>query len=237
MKSKDWNLASDFNQLSKTALIILNQPIPSKLIKDIWHKVSIRICADGGANRLMQLNLIPDKIVGDLDSLHEDARTYYSNVEIIHLEDQDTNDFEKCIQLINDTPDIDQILAVGALGGRFDHQMANISTLYKYSRMKIYLISFESIVFLLEAGRHSIDSCLNDMFKINCGLLPMKGAAVVKTSGLKWDLDETFEFEFGKVISTSNRFDKETVTIDTNVPIIFTQELELKENMEYYSII
>jgi hypothetical protein len=50
-------------------------------------------------------------------------------------------------------------------------------------------------------------------------------------------LDETIEFEFGKVISTSNRFDKETVTIDTNAPIIYTQELEFQENMEYYSII
>lgn len=186
---KNWNAASDFVNLTKTALIILNQPVPSKLLTDIWHKVSIRICADGGANRLMHLGLIPDKIVGDLDSLEENASDFYSGVEIVHIKDQDTNDFEKCVGIVGDmSVEIDQILAIGALGGRFDHEMANISTLYKYPGLKIYLISRESIVFLLDAGKHMIYSCANDVFKSNCGLLPIKAPAVVKTHGFKWDL-------------------------------------------------
>jgi thiamine pyrophosphokinase len=189
---KIWNLESDFNQLSKTALIILNQPIPSKLLRDVWHKVSIRVCADGGANRLMRLDLIPDMIVGDLDSLEENTRSFYSGVKIIHVDDQDTNDFEKCIKLIHNMP-LDQILAVGALGGRFDHQMANINTLYKYSTMNIYLMSNESIVFLLDPGKHRIFSCVNEIFKTNCGLLPMKGDAVVRTNGFKWDIGKFLE--------------------------------------------
>lgn len=186
---KIWNLDAVFDNVSKTAIIILNQPLPTNLVKELWSKVPIKICADGGANRLMQLNLIPQKILGDLDSLDSNAKSFYADVDIIHIDDQDTNDFEKCIQIIDkEASDIDQVLAIGALGGRLDHQMANINTLYKYSRLKIYLISSESIAFLLDSGQHTINSAVNDIFKNSCGLLPIGNGAVVRTMGLKWDL-------------------------------------------------
>ena len=41
-------------------------------------------------------------------------------------------------------------------------------------------------------------------------------------------LDESIEFNFGKVVSTSNRFKSRTITVENKEPIIFTQELDLK---------
>ena len=183
-----WNLDKIFDNVSKAALIILNQPLPDAMVRQLWPHCPITICADGGANRLKQLNLTPQVIIGDLDSLDSDVESFYSNVKIIRIDDQDSNDFEKCIQMISNNQEIEKILAIGALGGRFDHQMANINILYKYPRLKIFLISKESIVFLLDSGQHRIHSIVDDTFKSNCGLIPIGSAALVKTSGLEWDL-------------------------------------------------
>ena len=184
---KIWNLDQIFENGSKTAIIVLNQPLPSKLLQKLWRKCPIKICADGGANRLMDLKLVPQIIVGDLDSLSPDAKSFYSDVQLVYIDDQDTNDFEKCLLSLN-LNEIDKILAIGALGGRLDHQMANISIIQKYSELNIYLISNESIAFLLNSGAHTIQSSPDRTFGSTCGLLPVGRPAVVKTTGLCWNL-------------------------------------------------
>ena len=89
--SKDDDKNDENSNKRCTVLIILNQPICTKnnsIFNRLWNMSSIRVCADGGANRLFDLSLdqtnnkklIPDLIVGDLDSLRDDVkvRGYYS---------------------------------------------------------------------------------------------------------------------------------------------------------------
>jgi thiamine pyrophosphokinase len=96
----------------ETVLIILNYPIPelSPIFHHIWESSTIRIAADGGANRLYdysksksrrskskseleskekeeekELDLyIPNRIRGDLDSLKPNVREYYENLHPTH---------------------------------------------------------------------------------------------------------------------------------------------------------
>ena len=50
----------------KKALIICNgNPPPQALLKQLWHEADYRVAADGGANLLHFLNLLPDAVVGD----------------------------------------------------------------------------------------------------------------------------------------------------------------------------
>ena len=37
------------------------------------NSYSTLFCADGGANSAMKMGLIPDYIIGDLDSIHEET--------------------------------------------------------------------------------------------------------------------------------------------------------------------
>ena len=54
------------------------------------------IAADGGANRLYDNNMMPDAIIGDLDSL-ENRGNFGPDTKIIHFKEQETTDFEKCL--------------------------------------------------------------------------------------------------------------------------------------------
>ena len=110
-------------------LIILNRPIPTlykeeiksnekmnesnkSLFEYLWEKSSLRICADGGANRLYRAtsqneqksNYLPDFIVGDLDSIKDNVRDYYQSngCSICRDSNQDINDLDKSVQAICD---------------------------------------------------------------------------------------------------------------------------------------
>jgi thiamine pyrophosphokinase len=69
------------------ALVVLNQPIIEKktVFELLWKQTSLKIYADGGANRVYDAfvgseklsEYIPNYICGDLDSLRDDVRDYY----------------------------------------------------------------------------------------------------------------------------------------------------------------
>ncbi|CCE65101.1 hypothetical protein TPHA_0J02800 [Tetrapisispora phaffii CBS 4417] len=96
-----------------SVLLILNQEIAIReAFLKLWDLYKIRICADGGANRLydffeddeeLRLKHLPDYIVGDLDSLSDNVKEYYSknHVVIIRQSTQYSTDFMKCVQLIS----------------------------------------------------------------------------------------------------------------------------------------
>lgn len=83
------------------------------LFRHLWTRAVLCVCADGGANRLhdsfeddehgtaeqQRAHFIPDVIVGDLDSLRPEVAAYYRDrgTEVKIHEDQDHNDFEKCL--------------------------------------------------------------------------------------------------------------------------------------------
>ncbi|KAK9710844.1 thiamine pyrophosphokinase, variant 2 [Basidiobolus ranarum] len=96
------------------AVIVLNQPIPHKdtIFKHIWKTASIRLCADGGTNRLHDTfagtedlhHYIPDYITGDFDSLRPEVKEFYEKKGVIiqKNEDQDSTDFTKCVNIIRE---------------------------------------------------------------------------------------------------------------------------------------
>ncbi|GCE97822.1 hypothetical protein ZYGM_002225 [Zygosaccharomyces mellis] len=95
-----------------SALLILNQKIDiAEVFLEIWHHYKLKVCADGGANRLYELfgddesarsRYLPDYIVGDLDSLDVEVEKYYKrkNVVIIRQFTQYSTDFSKCLDVI-----------------------------------------------------------------------------------------------------------------------------------------
>ena len=239
-----------------TALIILNSPITDggEVLKHLWSTSSLRICADGGANRLKDYlestgvkGMMPDRIVGDLDSLKDEVRQFFADqdVDIIQNPCQDTNDLDKAISSCQDQNVIDRILIYGAFGGRFDQEMASFQALYKWGikyNYKLYLYCEDTFAFLvpgnnkactIQLQQQSLEhSAKEKVIKIcegpTCGLIPLGGACdSVTTKGLKWDLTNQCT-KFGELLSTSNRIvdvDNAQIYITSSHPIVFTAEI------------
>ncbi|CAM9814219.1 unnamed protein product, partial [Hapterophycus canaliculatus] len=121
------------------ALVILNVRRDSEnrdLLRHLWDRAVIRLCADGGANRLHdsfgdgaddsggdqseeRARFVPDVIVGDLDSLRPEVARYYEGLgcEIALRPDQDHCDFEKCLMEVESRLPSSSRPVVGDEGG------------------------------------------------------------------------------------------------------------------------
>ncbi|KAK1669473.1 hypothetical protein QYE76_057632 [Lolium multiflorum] len=229
------------------AVVVLNQRLP-RFAPLVWTRARLRVCADGGANRVfdgmpdllpgqdpdeIRERYKPDAIKGDMDSIRPEVKEYYSNLGakiIDESHDQDTTDLHKCISFITtNPPDPDNsnlcILVLGALGGRFDHEMGNINVLYRFSSIKIILLSDDSSIFLLPKT-HSHEIHVDPSIEgPHCGLIPMGApSSSTTTTGLRWNLDNT-SMSYGGLVSTSNIVDEEKVTVTSDSDLIWTISL------------
>ncbi|GAV28808.1 hypothetical protein PMKS-002284 [Pichia membranifaciens] len=93
-----------------TVLLILNQQINilPNLFAKLWSNASLKVCADGGLNRLRDydstsLTYIPDYVVGDLDSAKEENIKHYQSLgtKKVLQSSQYYTDFIKALSLIN----------------------------------------------------------------------------------------------------------------------------------------
>jgi thiamine pyrophosphokinase len=180
------------NQLGKWACLIGGGPtsIGDMRILKTAQKI---YCADGGANIAFQQNFKPDVIIGDGDSISPAAEIAFSDL-IVKITDQDTTDFEKCLNYIKD----DSLLCFGFIGGRLDHQLAAFSALAKFPQKSVVLIGEDEIVFLCRNGLE-IDLPIGS----NVALYPLNESRVTST-GLVWETGD-IDFTPTGMLGTSNK--------------------------------
>lgn len=162
-------------QYKAYGLVVLNQPLklPAPFYAQLWKNSCYHIGADGGANRVFDLHpnsskpsLGLDTVIGDLDSLHQEARDFWleNGSEIIYDQDQYSTDFTKAIrylktfqipqdaeltasksksrqaaiQKVKDGPEIRDIVCLGGLGGRVDQGISTLHHLYIFQKDPTY---------------------------------------------------------------------------------------------------
>ena len=170
----------------KKALIICNgSPPPKTLLKHFWCESNYRVSADGGANLLHVLNLLPNAVVGDFDSLNPDVQIQLPEKILFHVKEQETNDADKavrhCLKL-----GFTEINLLGADGGRQDQFLSNLEILFKYSRRARLIIwtPLERMEFILDTWEEYLPP------ETTLSLLPLFGGAEgVVSQGLKFELN------------------------------------------------
>ncbi|KAF5986537.1 thiamine pyrophosphokinase [Fusarium bulbicola] len=250
-KSFEWRpakLLQDYNIGQDFALLILNQPLKNGVnLRKLWKNSSVRVAADGGANRLHKLSSFHGKysnlqlIIGDLDSLTPQVRDFYSSqpspATVIHDADQESTDFAKAINWIRkEYPEGIDIVALGGIGGRVDQGLSQLHHLYlfqndpDYATGRLFLLSGSSLTFLLKAGSHQIqvrEEGEEDAFGKHVGIIPLKEAANITTKGFEWDV-ENWHTEIGGKLSTSNHIlpESQVVSVTTDKGVLFTVALK-----------
>ncbi|CAH9123716.1 unnamed protein product [Cuscuta epithymum] len=244
------NTPADEGHALTYALVILNQRLP-RFTPLLWKAAQLHICADGGANRVfdelphffphedvsdVRKRYKPDVIKGDMDSIRDEVRDFYSGLGSRiddESHDQNTTDLHKCIAYIHDLPDLKTpnlfILVVGALGGRFDHEMGNINVLCRFANTRIVLLSDDCLIQLLPNTHHHEIHINPSVEGPHCGLIPIKmPSASTTTTGLKWNLANS-EMRFGGLVSTSNIVKESVVTVQSESDLLWT--ISIKQDM------
>lgn len=166
-----------------SAVLALNSTMPSRSEFESIAGIPI-IAADGACLRLEQIGIVPDYIVGDLDSLRESGRMdSFATSKIIEIPDQETNDFEKSLGFAMQNGWL-SVLVVGFHGGELEHTLHNISVLKKFSPiMDLCLYELDRYAVYTEES-FELTTRINE--KIS--LIPFP-TATVSTLGLEWPLD------------------------------------------------
>ena len=99
----------------------------------------IIICCDGGMNHTKQLNIIPNYILGDFDSVKSEVFQYYQELGI-KIQQFPTQKDETDMQLgLNFAVELgaDDIIIFGGIGSRFDHTLANAHLLLRLLKKQV----------------------------------------------------------------------------------------------------
>lgn len=117
------------------------------------NKGDLVICADGGYSAALKMGIAPDIIVGDFDSYSGELP---GNTEVLRsVPEKDDTDTLLAIKTAIDRG-ISTIVIYGAMGGRFDHTVANIQCLaYIHSRgCTGFIEDDDNIITLCGTGEH-----------------------------------------------------------------------------------
>jgi thiamine pyrophosphokinase len=183
-------------------------------------------------NGVFPAELKPHVIIGDLDSIRPDVRSFFANqgVEIKQVIDDDTTDLEKAVLYLKTQPVVPPFLfilgSIGAHEGRIDQFFSVINVMYKYrdtGSFRPIQLGNESMMLVLNEGEHMVQ-LPNSVIGLHCGLIPIFGTvAKVTTTGLEWNLlEELGPMRFGGLVSTNNIIRDASVHIQTSDPILFT---------------
>lgn len=119
------------------AIVFLNGELSDKSFYKGFIQPGDRIfCADGGSEHARSLGLVPELILGDIDSSSEKTVHYFESlgVPVMRLSPvKDETDTQALLRKLDCMP-FREVLLAGALGGRIDHTIANIALLEKFNR-------------------------------------------------------------------------------------------------------
>lgn len=187
--------------------ILLNGKINDySIIKQFINnqKYDYIICADGGANHAYKMNITPNYIIGDSDSINKEVIDFYKKQNILFEEfpsKKNETDSELCI-FLSKSLNANKIDLFGTLGGRIDHTLANINLLYYIREQEIIprIISEQEEIYIATNECVKIKGNVNDIISI----IPIKGDAKgVTLENLEYPLNN-YDMNYSTPLGISN---------------------------------
>ena len=182
------------------ALIIANgEQCSMKLLKNLMEWCPFVVALDGAYERLIDLQIKMDLVIGDFDSIKTTERR--PDVQYIKIEEQETTDLEKAIDWLEHEGYTD-INIVWGTGRRLDHTMNNLSLLGKYTHLHLVFYDDHSKAHLLP------DSFTKHYDKNSIlSLLPLGKVEGISTNNLRYPLNNE-TLELSKRSGSSNQVEQ-----------------------------
>ena len=190
------------------------------------------IAADGGSRHCQALNIIPDILIGDLDSTDPDLVANWKKigVELIQYPaDKDQTDLELALLLAQER-EVKEAVVYGAVGGRLDMTFGNLFLLaHPQLALLTTLICGREEVHLLHQGESLI---INGKPGDTLSLLALNpDGTMITARGVQYDLNNE-KLLFGESRGISNKLTKAQATITNEngiLAVIHTRSPEPEE--------
>ena len=165
----------------KNVSVILNGQMPTDdtIINQITNSDYI-IAVDGSANKLFDLEIIPDVIIGDLDSLQNIKNKH---IELVETPDQNKTDFRKTLEWCIEK-NILNISIFGISGESEDHFLGNYYTLSDFGEKISWKAFTDFSVISPCMGNKKFESFKGQKVSLFC----MKGSSTVNSENLEYPL-------------------------------------------------
>ena len=112
-----------------TVLLLLNGELREPAAtKALARRADAVVCADGGARHAKTLGVVPDAIVGDMDSLPRPLPRVWKRTAYLCDFDESRSDLDKSLDFI-EAAGAGRAWIAGALGGDLDHELVNLAAL------------------------------------------------------------------------------------------------------------
>ncbi len=117
----------------ETAVTLVGAGALDRAMVEAAHRLApVLIAADSGADRLAEMRLSPRAVIGDMDSIADPERWRAGPAAFVHLAEQETTDFEKCLY----ATEAPFYLAVGFTGRRIDRSASCWSASMRSARWR-----------------------------------------------------------------------------------------------------
>lgn len=184
------------------------------------------IAVDKGLENLYKLNIIPNHIVGDLDSVDMDIFNYYINNPNIqihkYIPEKDFTDTDIALNLAISLHSTN-ITIIGAIGTRIDHTLANIHILTTSLNANIpcQIIDRNNKIYLIDKPLTLQKSKTYGKY---ISLIPLTSSVDELTlKGFKYPL-ENYSLVVGKSLGVSNEITQDTASIELKQGILVVIE-------------
>lgn len=189
------------------AVVACHGDLPSREVLEQFADVPL-VAADGAAASLIAMDVFPEFVVGDLDSLDEKQLALLRTVSELVLEpDQDSNDFEKSLRFAA-SQQWRHLLVVGLHGGDLEHTLNNWSVLMKLAP-SLHLTVLDRNRYIIPMFSSFAVELLPDEL---VSLIPQPSARL-STKGLRWQLVDE-ELTLGVREGARNVADSASVEIE-----------------------
>ncbi|MDO5695405.1 MAG: thiamine diphosphokinase [Eubacteriales bacterium] len=184
----------------KKFLLVCGSTVDIDILTAEAARADVLMAVDSGLDKLQEAALVPDILIGDMDSTRENTELLPEDVRILRFEpEKDDTDTALAIgQAIEEGAD--EITVLGATGGRLDHFLGNIEAL------RIALDAGVPCVMMDRCNRiRLIDMpCLIPKRSRYISLLPYTDTVRnVRLRGFKYSLD-CEDLHRGKTVGISN---------------------------------
>ena len=185
------------------ALIVLGGDAPGEaLLQSCMHQADLTIAADRGLEAFVKAGLVPDLLLGDMDSVDEavlDRMQSQTQTERLPCEKDDTDGVHALDTAI--ARGAERITILGALGGRMDHAMANLMLLVRAHRSGVQAeILDEQVRIARVCGEAVLSGAKGD----TVSLLPAGEVTGVTLEGFYYHASEPLSFDFSYPLGVSN---------------------------------